>query len=171
MTRTASTTPTAARRRAAGGPAKKAEAPAVEPEPIETDPEDEPEGVTEGGRLWASFAFKDRSVKLLEPTDGQKFVLVQTIGITDESADDQEKMELALGFAAMVRALFLKPVERQFVTGALARGTAEIEDYFSLAREMAEYWDVESAPPATNREDRRARERKPVARASVRPRR
>jgi hypothetical protein len=171
MTRPASTTPAAARRGAAGGPAKKAAEPAVEPEPIETDPEDEPEGVTGDGRLWASFAFKDRAVKLLEPTDGQKFVLVQTIGISDESADEQEKLELALGFAVMVRALFLKPAERQYVTGALARGTAEIEDYFTLAREMVEYWGVESEPPATNREERRARERRPVAKASVRPRR
>lgn len=137
----------------------------------EADETDEPEGVTADGRAWASFDFKGQPVKLLEPTSGQSFILVQTIGITDESADNQERLELALGFAAMLRSLFLKPAERQFVTGALARGKAEIEDYFALAREMSERWGVEGEPRTNNREERRTRERRPVAKAAVRPRR
>jgi hypothetical protein len=147
------------------------------PPPVEADEPDEVEdddvsgGVGDDGRLWARFAFKDRGVRLAEPTDGQKFILVQTIGISDESSDDQEKLELALGFATMIRALFTRVADRQYVTGALARGTAEIEDYFGLAREMVEYWGVEAEAPATNRDERRARERRPVAKASVRPRR
>jgi hypothetical protein len=171
MTRATGTTPAAARRRATGGPAKKAAAPVVEPDEIEEPDEVAAEGITDDGRAYATFTFRDRGVKLMEPTKGQAFVLVQTLGITDEAADDQEKLELALGFAAMVRSLFLMPAERQFVTGALARGIAEIEDYFALGREMADHWDMADEPPAGNREERRSRERRPVAKASVRPRR
>jgi hypothetical protein len=163
------TRPASAPRKRTGGTVKQA-APVVDPEP--TEPEgDETEGVTDAGRLWATFDFQDRGVRLLQPTDGQQFILLQTVGITDESADDQEKLELALGFATMLRSLFLDPDQRQFVTGALARGNAEIEDYFALARSMAEYWNIDAEPPAANRVERRARERRPVAKAAVRPRR
>jgi hypothetical protein len=151
---------------------KKAAPPPPEPEELdELDDEDEAEGTDADGRAWARLVFNDRPVRMYEPTDGQRFVLVQTIGIGDESADDQEKLELALGFAAMIRALFVRPADRQFVTGALARGTAEIDDYFGLARDMAERWGIESEAPANNRQERRARERRPVAKAAVRPRR
>lgn len=161
MTRAAATT--TPRSRAAGGSAKKAAAPPVEPITEDEDPGD--------GRDWAELTFQDRDVKMYRPTGGQEFVLLQTIGITDELSDDQEKLELALGFATMIRSLFVVPVERQYVTGALARGVAEIEDYFALAKEMAEHWGMEAEPPANNREERRARERRPVAKAAVRPRR
>lgn len=172
MTRPVSSTP----RKRTSGPVKKAAvkkaAPPPEPDLDDLDgDEEEAEGVDGDGRAWALLGFKDRGVRMYEPTDGQRFVLVQTIGIGDESADVQEKLELALGFAAMIRALFVRPADRQFVTGALARGTAEIEDYFTLARDMAERWDIDSEAPANNRTERRARERRPVARASVRPRR
>lgn len=156
-----------------GGPARVAR-PAPKRRAVKMAPpvaEDEAdEGLENDGRPAADFTFQDREVTLYEPTDGQRFILVQTIGITDESADDQERMELALGFAAMLRSLFARPVERQYVTGALARGSADIEDYFDLAKQMAEHWDVETAP--ANREERRARERRPAkATAVVRPRR
>lgn len=168
MTRPASTP-----RKRTGG-AVKAAAPVEEPEAIESDEEDEyaaEAGVDASGRPWARFTFRDRSVVMLQPTKGQEFVLLQTLGITDELADDQEKMELALGFATMIRALHPIAADRQYVTGALARGVAEIEDYFELAREMAEHWGMETEAPANNRQERRARERRPVAQAKVRPRR
>lgn len=123
---------------------------------------------TADDRETAAFPFLDREVTLYEPTTGQRFILVQTIGIDDEGADTAEKVELALGFATMLRALFVEPEDRQYVTGALARGIAELDDYFQLARLMAEHWEVEEAP--ANREERRTRERKPVAKAVPRRR-
>jgi hypothetical protein len=127
----------------------------------------EPESSDDDDRPRAPFTFQQSEVELYEPVAGQRFILLQTIGVTDEGASIQERLELVLGFAAMLRALFVSPTERQAVTGALARGQADIEDYFELARQMAEHWDVE-AEPAT-REERRARERRP-AKALARPR-
>jgi hypothetical protein len=157
--------------RRTGGPAKRAAAkPAPEPEPEVEEPEldDDAESGEVDGRQWGRMTFLERPVRMFEPTGGQRFVLLQTIGITDESADVQEKLELALGFSTMIRALFVRPAERQFVTGALARGIAEIEDYFALAREMVEFWGIEDEAPANNREERRARERRPVAKVAGR---
>jgi hypothetical protein len=151
MTRAASTTT----------PRKRTPAKVVQavPEPVEDeDPGD--------GREWAEFPFQDIAVKLYRPSGGQAFILLQTVSITDESADVQEKVELALAFATMLRSLFVEAEARVYVTGALARGKADIEDYFELARAMAELWGLESEPP--NREERRARERKPVAKAAPR---
>lgn len=166
MTRTASTTTA----RVSRGQAKVAEEPEEVIVPFEDD-EDTDGGVDADGRAWARFEFNGKRARMYEPTGGQRFVLLQTVGITDESADEQEKIELALGFATMIRALFVHASERQYVTGALARGTAEIEDYFGLARDMAEHWSIESEPPAANRDERRARERRPVAKAAARGRR
>lgn len=121
-------------------------------------------------RASAIFQFLDREVTLYEPTIAQQFVLVQTVGIGDDGADDEEKLELALGFAQMLRALFVNAEERRIVTGMLARAQAELEDYFNLAKEIADRWGVESEAPATNRTARRAAERRPAARPVTRRR-
>lgn len=121
-------------------------------------------------RASATFRFLDREIALYEPTDSQKFILVQTVGIGDEGVDDQEKLELAIGFAQMLRALFVEPDDRRAVTGALARAEAELEDYFGLAKDMAEHWGIDSEAPAANRAARRAAPRRPVARPADRRR-
>ena len=121
-------------------------------------------------RQSAPFTFIGREVQLYEPTAGQQFILMQTIGITDDDIDDQERLELALGFAQMLRSLFAEPDERRAVTASLARGDADLEDYFTLATDMAEHWGIEREAPAANRQERRAATRRPVARPAGRGR-
>lgn len=121
----------------------------------------ESETVREDDRASAPFTFKDREVDLYEPTRGQRFILLQVVGVTDDDAPDEEKMELVIGFGQMLRALFVEPGERMAVTGALARGTADVEDYFDLARQMVAHWQIEDEP-APNRQARRSRERRPA---------
>lgn len=130
---------------------------------------DENESTPASDRAVASFQFQSRDIELYEPTDSQRFILLQTIGVADEGAPDDEKLELVVGFGQMLRSLFVTAADRQFVTGLLARGEAEIEDYFQLAKDMVEHWAIEAAPPV-NRQERRARERQP-AKAVARPRR
>lgn len=127
----------------------------------------EPDPSDDDDRARAPFAFQQREIDLYEPMAGQRFILLQTIGVTDEGADSQEQLELVLGFATMLRSLFVSAADRQAVTGALARGDADLEDYFDLAKQMAEHWAIESEP--ATRADRRARERRP-AKAVARPR-
>lgn len=114
----------------------------------------------EPGRAYDTFTFKDREIELYEPVAGQRFILLQTVGVTDEGASDVEKLELIIGFSQMLRALTVKQSDRMFMAGALARGTADLEDYFGLARQMADAWSIEAAP--ANRAERRTPARRPA---------
>jgi hypothetical protein len=132
------------------------------PEP-DGGPAEAVEEIDDDGREFATFTFQGRDdIELYEPTTGQRFILMQTLSIADEGSDTAEKVELALGFSTMLRALFRRPEQRTFVTGALARGHAELEDYFDLAKQMAEAWEIEEPAPQTG--PRRAAPRKPAAR-------
>jgi hypothetical protein len=130
---------------------------------------DEGDADRETGRASAPFQLGNRDVQLYEPTDSQRFILLQTVSVSDEAIPDDERLELVLGFGQMLRALFVEATDRQYATTLLARGDIEIEDYFQLAKDMVEHWAIEAAPPV-NRQERRARERRP-AKAVARPRR
>lgn len=131
-----------------------------EPENEPTVAVDEPE---DDGREFQTFTFRDRDdIELYEPTAGQQFILMQTLSVGDDGASIEEKVELTLGFATMLRALFRRTEQRTYVTLALARGQAELEDYFDLAKQMAEAWAIEEPAPQVGQ--RRAAPRKPVAR-------
>lgn len=121
-----------------------------------------PETTTaEPARREAEFDFAGRQIKLLEPTPGQQLIMVTTLALTDEGSEVREKLEIVVNFATMLRSLMPEEADRAFVHGALARGTAELEDFIDLARQMSEYWDI-GEETATNRADRRARERRPA---------
>lgn len=115
----------------------------------------------EPARHEAEFDFLDRKVVLLEPSDGQKLILIHVLGLSDESADTSERIEIILNFSTMLRSLFVQDADRSFVLGTLARNAADLEDYIDLARQMAERWEV-GEDEATNREERRTRERRPA---------
>lgn len=130
---------------------------------------DEDGPARETDRASAPFQLGDRDVQLYEPTGAQRFILLQTISVADDAVPDEEKVELVLGFGQMLRALFVEAADRQYATTLLARADIEIEDYFQLAKDMAEHWAIEAGAPV-NRQERRARERRP-AKAVARPRR
>lgn len=123
---------------------------------------DAPPAAAESARREAEFDFHDRQVTLMEPSEGQQLILIHVLTLTDEGADTNEKVEIVLNFSTMLRSLFADEAERGYVLGALARGVADLEDYIGLAKQMAEHWDIGEAE-ATNREERRARERRPAA--------
>lgn len=118
-------------------------------------------GDSRNDRRSATFEFAGRDVELYEPSRGQRFILLQAVAVGDDGTPDREKLELVVGLAQMLRALFVNDGDRMFVTGALARDEADIEDYFELAKAMADHWDVEADAP-TSRQERRARERRPA---------
>lgn len=109
----------------------------------------------------APFDFQDRKVTLLKPMPGQQLIMLNVLALADDGADVAEKVEIVLNFSTMLRSLFTEAAERSFVLGQLARGTADLEDYIDLARQMAEHWDIGEAE-AANREERRTRERRPA---------
>lgn len=123
----------------------------------------------ETARREAEFDFLTYRIKLLEPTPGQQFVMVQMLALTDAGGSVREKIELITNFGTMLGALFVEEDQRMLVHGSLARGAADLEEYVDLARQMSEYWDI-GEETATNREGRRTRERQP-AKAVRAPRR
>lgn len=120
-----------------------------------------PETTNETERPDAEFDFAGRGVKLLKPTDGQQFILITVLSLNDEGGSVREKLETVTNFGVMLSSLFVEDRDRAFVHGALARGGAELEDYVDLARQMSEHWGV-GEETATNRTERRARERRPA---------
>ena len=127
---------------------------------------DEGEQADDNGRASAPFQLSDRDVQLYEPTGSQRFILLQTVSVADEAVPDDEKLELIIGFGQMLRALFVDPADRRYATTLLARADVELEDYFQLAKDMVERWSIEADAPV-NRQERRARERRPAK--AVRP--
>jgi hypothetical protein len=115
----------------------------------------------EPARREAEFDFLTLRIKLLEPTPGQQFVMLQMLALTDAGGSVREKVELIMNFGTMLGALFVDEDQRVAVHGALARGTADIEEYVDLARQMSEYWDI-GEETANNRSERRTRERQPA---------
>lgn len=120
----------------------------------------------ETARSEAEFDFANHRIKLLEPTPGQQFIMVQMLALTDAGGGVREQVELITNFGTMLSSLFVEEGQRMIVYGALARGTAELEDYVDLARQMSEHWDV-GEDTANNRVERRSRERQPAK--AVRP--
>lgn len=115
----------------------------------------------EDARREAEFDFLDHRIKLLEPTDGQQFIMLQLLALTDTGGSLREKVELITNFGTMLGSLFVDEDQRVTVHGALARGVADLEDYVDLARQMSEHWDV-GEEMANNRAERRSRERQPA---------
>lgn len=120
----------------------------------------------------APFTFGEREVALYKPTDGQEYILLTLLNLSDESATKLEQITTIRTFGVMLQSLFLKQNDLDFVLGTLARGGA-LDPFVDLARQMAEYWSIEEEAEADNRTERRAAERRPAARkaAPARPRR
>ena len=119
----------------------------------------------------APFDFERRKVALYKPTTGQEYILLTVLNLGDESASRMEKVNTVRTFGVMLQSLFVKPADLDYVLGTLARG-GEIEPFIDMAKQMAEYWDIEDeAAEDENREERRARERRPAAPRKAAPRR
>jgi hypothetical protein len=128
------------------------------------DEPDESEEVDES-RESAPFTFGEREVALYKPTDGQEYILLTLLNLGDESASKMEQITTIRTFGVMLSSLFLHQRDLDFVLGTLARG-GEFEPFIDLARQMAEYWNLEEEAEADNRAERRAAERRPVKKAA-----
>lgn len=123
-------------------------------------------------RRSATFTFLDRDVQLYEPSTGQSYILLTVLNLTDESATQLEQINTIRTFGVMLGSLFVEQNDLNYVMGTMARG-GDVQDFLDLARQMAEHWEIEEPEP-TNREGRRAAERRPAAKpvkAAARPRR
>lgn len=128
----------------------------------ETPPETE--------RETGTFTFLDRQVTLMKPSPGQAFIMLAVLSLQDTSAELQEHLETVVNFGTMLKSLFVEPDEdeaqagfvgRSYVLGALARNTADLEDFIDLAGQMGEAFDI-GEETAHSRQERRARERRPA---------
>lgn len=126
--------------------------------------DDEPE---QDDREHAPFDFEARKIALYRPSSGQEYILLTVLNLGDETASQMEKVNTVRTFGIMLQSLFVKPKDLDYVLGTLARG-GEIEPFMDLARQMAEHWDIEDPADAEddNREERRARERRPAGGAA-----
>lgn len=112
-----------------------------------------------------SFTFGERDVVLYRPTTGQEYILLTLLNLGDDSASHMEKINTVRTFGVMIQSLFVEQRDLDHVLGTLARG-GDIEQFADLARQMAEYWNIEDEPEADNREERRAQVRRPAKKAA-----
>lgn len=105
----------------------------------------------EDGRPYEVFTFGGQDIHVAQPTKGQLYIVMGMLDVQDEERIELQ-VEAVNNFGVVIKHLFTRGADRQFVHRALATGSIDLPEFFELAVDMLNVWAAEEMD---NREQRR----------------